>query len=139
MRLSLQTDYSLRSLMFLAMNPGRRNVDEIAAFFNISEPHVARVVNHLSKLGYIRSKRGVGGGIELGKDPQDITIGEIVAAVEGDVHLLECLGRQNVCLIEQSCKLKGVLATAERLQWDYLNTVRLCDVLPYAAPTDSAD
>lgn len=130
MRLSLQTDYSLRTLMFLAMKPGRQNVAEIARFFQISEPHVAKVVHHLAKLGYLRSVRGVGGGVELAKSPQDIAIGEIVAAVEGQTHLLDCLGHDNVCVIERACKLKGVLAHAERLQRDYLNSVRLSDVLP---------
>jgi Rrf2 family nitric oxide-sensitive transcriptional repressor len=132
MRLSLQTDYSLRTLMYLAMNPGRRHVADIAAFFRISEAHVAKVVNHLSRTGYIRSHRGVGGGVELARPPEAISIGEIVTAVEGDVHLLDCLGMENVCVIEQGCKLKGVLAQAERLQRNYLNSVRLSDVLPYS-------
>lgn len=130
MRLSLQTDYSLRTLMFLAMKPGRRNIAEIAQFFQISEPHVAKVVHHLAKLGYLRSIRGVGGGVELAKAPEDITIGEIVSAVEGQTHLLDCLGHENVCVIERACKLKGVLSHAERLQRDYLNSVRLSEVLP---------
>jgi Rrf2 family transcriptional regulator, nitric oxide-sensitive transcriptional repressor len=132
MKLSLQTDFSLRTLMYLAMKPGRRNVAEIAQFFQISAGHVAKVVNHLSRMGYIRSIRGVGGGIELAKSPEAITIGEIVAAVEGDVHLLDCVGMDNVCVIERTCKLKGVLAQAERIQRDYLNSVRLSDVLPFA-------
>jgi Rrf2 family nitric oxide-sensitive transcriptional repressor len=132
MKLSLQTDYSLRTLMYLAMTPGRRNVAEIAQFFQISEPHVAKVVNHLSRRGYIRSIRGVGGGVELAKTPEEITIGEIVTAVEGEIHLLDCLAMENVCVIERTCQLKGVLAHAERIQRDYLNSVRLSDVQPFA-------
>ncbi len=134
MQLSLQTDYSLRSLMFLATHAGRRNVAEIAQFFRISEGHVAKVINHLSRLGYIRSIRGVGGGVELARSPDQITIGEIVAAVEGQQHLLDCVGMDNVCVIERSCKLKGVLAKAERIQREYLNSVRLSDVLPFLPP-----
>jgi Rrf2 family transcriptional regulator, nitric oxide-sensitive transcriptional repressor len=134
MQLSLQTDYSLRTLMFLAVQPGRRRVAEIAAFFGISEGHVAKVVNHLARMGYIRSIRGVGGGIELARSPGEITIGEVVALVEGQTHLLDCVGMENVCVIERSCKLKGVLAKAERIQREYLNSVRLSDVLPFAPP-----
>lgn len=134
MRLSLQTDYALRSLMFLAVQPGRRNIAEIATFFGISEGHVAKVVNHLARMGYIRSVRGVGGGIELAKSPNDITIGEVVSSVEGGMHLLDCVGMDNVCVIERACKLKGVLAKAEALQRDYLNSVRLSDVLPFGPP-----
>ncbi len=120
--------------MFLAVHPGRRRVKEVADFFQISESHVAKVVNHLSRNGYILSSRGVGGGIELAKRPGEITIGAVIAAVEGTQHLLECVGKSNVCVIEQACKLKGVLAKAEQIQRDYLNSVSLQDVLPFGAP-----
>ena len=136
MKLSLQTDYSLRTLMYLAVHPGRANIASLAAFFAISEAHVAKVVHQLGKLGYIRSIRGSGGGLELAKSPEDISIGEIVQAVEGTAHLLECLGTANVCVIQKGCKLLGVLAEAERIQRDYLLGVRLSDVLPFSpSPT----
>jgi Rrf2 family nitric oxide-sensitive transcriptional repressor len=134
MPLSLQTDYSLRTLMFLAVHPGRRHVKEVADFFQISESHIAKVVNHLSRTGYISSSRGVGGGIELARSPHEITIGAVISAVEGTQHLLECVGKSNVCVIEQTCKLKGVLAKAEQIQRDYLNSVSLQDVLPFGTP-----
>lgn len=135
MKLSLQTDYSLRTLMYLAIQPGRRHVAEIAACFGISEAHVAKVVNHLARMGYIRSIRGVGGGIELARAPEDISVGEIVNAVEGDMHLLDCVVLEKVCVIERSCKLKQVMAKAEQIQRDYFNSVRLTDVLPFDMPT----
>lgn len=135
MRLSLQTDYSLRTLMFLAVTPGRRNIAEIARQFGISEGHVAKVVNNLSRRGYIRSVRGVGGGIELAKPPDDISIGEVVSAVEGETRLMQCLETSDFCLIEQSCKLKGVFARAEQIQSEYLNSVRLSDVIPFTLPS----
>ena len=85
------------------------------------------------RLGYVRSIRGIGGGIELGKPADQITLGEVIAAFEGDVHLLECLGRDGVCVIESYCKLKKVLATAENVQRQYLKSVTLHDVLPSRA------
>jgi Rrf2 family nitric oxide-sensitive transcriptional repressor len=134
MRLSLQTDYSLRTLMYLASRPGRQTVANVAEFFQISLTHVGKVVNHLARLGYVRSIRGIGGGLELAKSPDDITIGEIVRAVEGNVHLLECLGIENVCVIQKHCKLRTVLNRAEQIQIDYLNSIRLTDVLPFGPP-----
>jgi Rrf2 family nitric oxide-sensitive transcriptional repressor len=132
MRLSLQTDYALRTLMFLASKKGRQRttIAAVAGFFQISEPHVAKVVNQLARLGFVRSVRGAGGGIELGKDAANIRLGEVVLAFEGNMHLLECVGTENVCVIQKHCKLKTVLDKAERLQVDYLNEVRLADVLP---------
>jgi Rrf2 family nitric oxide-sensitive transcriptional repressor len=130
MRLSLQTDYALRTLMYLGATRDRATVTEVADYYRISEAHVAKVVNQLSRLGYIRSLRGVGGGIELARAPEAIRLGEVILAFEGNLHLLECVGTEGVCVIESICKLRGVLARAERLQLEYLNGVTLLDVLP---------
>jgi Rrf2 family transcriptional regulator, nitric oxide-sensitive transcriptional repressor len=132
MRLALQTDYALRILMFLASKKGRQRatIAAVAGFFRISEAHVAKVVNQLARLGFVRSVRGAGGGIELGQDAARIRLGEVLMAFEGNMHLLECVGTENVCVIQQHCKLKNVLAEAERLQFEYLNEVRLTDVVP---------
>ena len=134
MRLSLQTDYSLRTLMFLAARPDRQTIKAVADFFQISLTHVGKVVNQLARLGYVRSIRGIGGGLEIARSPDEITIGEVVRAVEGNVHLLECIGMENVCVIQKHCKLRTVLDRAERIQMDYLNSVRLSDVLPFGLP-----
>jgi Rrf2 family nitric oxide-sensitive transcriptional repressor len=134
MRLALQTDYSLRTLMFLAARPGRHTVADVAGFFRISETHVGKVVHQLARLGFVRSIRGIGGGLELARSADDITIGEVIQAVEGNVHLLECISMPNVCVIQQHCKLRTVLDRAERIQVDYLKSVRLSDVLPFGQP-----
>ncbi|HEY3963320.1 MAG TPA: Rrf2 family transcriptional regulator [Planctomycetaceae bacterium] len=132
MRLALQTDYALRTLMFLASKKGkpRATIADVAGFFQISDAHVAKVVNQLARLGFVRSVRGAGGGIELGKTAANIRVGEVVLAFEGNMHLLECVATENVCIIQKHCKLRNVLAKAERLQFEYLNDVRLADVLP---------
>ena len=130
MRLSLQTDYALRTLMYLAATPERATVKDIAEYFRISADHLAKVAGQLNRLGYIRAVRGLGGGLELARAPAVITVGEVVAAFEGNVHLLECVGQQGVCVIESFCKLRGVLAEAERVQAEYLQSVTLADVLP---------
>lgn len=130
MRLAMQTDYALRTLMYLAGLPGRATVTQVAELFQISANHVAKVVNQLARLGYVRSIRGVGGGIELARDPEQIRVGEVVLAFEGGMHLLECTATENVCTIQSFCKLLGVLAEAERLQVEYLNSITLAEVVP---------
>jgi len=134
MKLALQTDYSLRTLMFLAARPGRQTVAGIASFFQISETHVGKVVNQLARLGHIRSIRGIGGGLELARSPDEITVGEVIRGVEGVVHLLDCIGMEDVCVIQRHCKLRTVLDRAERIQLEYLNSVTLAQVLPFGPP-----
>lgn len=130
MRLTTSTDYALRTLMYLATIAERATAAQVAQLYGISTNHMAKVVNQLSRLGYIRSVRGIGGGIELAKKPTDISLGEVIEAFEGNMHLLECVSTDDVCAIESFCKLKGVLAEAERVQLNYLNSVTLADVTP---------
>jgi Rrf2 family nitric oxide-sensitive transcriptional repressor len=130
MRLTTHTDYALRTLMYLTARSGRATIAQVAELFDISAHHVAKIVNLLARLGYIRCIRGVGGGIELARRPEDVRLGDLIEALEGDMHLLECVGVDNVCTLESFCKLKGALAEAERVQIEYLNGVTLRDVTP---------
>mgnify|MGYP003662911083 CR=1 FL=1 len=116
--------------MFLATRGERSNVADVANLFGISTNHVAKVVNLLARSGYVRSTRGIGGGIELAVAPELISIGEVIDTMENDTHLLSCVGSDDSCLIHSFCKLKGVLSEAERVQQEYLHGVTLADVLP---------
>ena len=131
MRLALHTDFALRTLMFLAGRDGRANIGEIAEFFGISKDHLAKVAQRLAREGFVRSIRGVGGGLELSRPADDISVGEVIERFEGSLHLLDCAAMENVCRIERRCGLRPVLIEVERIQRDYLNSVRLSDV---AAP-----
>jgi Rrf2 family nitric oxide-sensitive transcriptional repressor len=130
MRLTTYTDYALRTLMFLASSGERGTVADVANLFGISASHVAKVVNQLARLGYVRSIRGIGGGIELARPPEAIRLGTLIESLEGNMHLLECVDADNLCAIQPFCRLKGVLAEAERLQMEYLNTLTLLDIVP---------
>src|SRR3954452_21162516 len=136
MRLSLQTDYALRTLLFLATRTGRTTVADVAGFFGISAHHVGKVVHQLGRLGYVRNHRGPGGGIELAREPGAITVGRVILDFEGNMLLLDCVAAPGQCVIQPGCTLRGVLAEAERLQMDYLNRITLEALLP--TPLDLA-
>jgi Rrf2 family nitric oxide-sensitive transcriptional repressor len=138
MRLTNHTDYSLRTLMYLATTRRRITIDDVANLFGISANHVAKVVNHLARCGYVRSIRGIGGGIELAMSPEEISVGAVITSC-GGTQLLECVSIENVCVIQSFCKLKGVLAEAERIQMDYLNSIKLTDIVPQKRQLDSID
>ena len=129
MQLALHTDYALRSLIYLSGKPGRATVADIAGYFQISRDHVAKVIQRLARLGFVRSIRGQGGGVEMARDADDISVGEVIHAMEGKTHLLDCVASEGVCVIERNCKLKGVLARAESLQMEFLYSVKLSDVI----------
>lgn len=130
MKLALQTDYALRVLMYLGTEQRRCTIQEITEFFDISKDHLSKVVQRLARAGVIRSIRGVGGGLELLRSAQSISIGSIVELMEGSMHLLDCVSSDEViCVIQPGCRLRKVLDKAERVQMEYLNSVTLADVI----------
>lgn len=130
MRLALHTDYALRTLIYLATRPGRTTVAEVAEFHQISVHHIGKVVNELGRLGVVRSHRGPGGGLELARPASEISVGEIILAFESTTVLLDCLARPDVCVVQPSCRLRGVLAEAERRMMSYLKGVTLEELIP---------
>jgi len=75
--LTLFTDYALRSLLYLTWHAGRPcTVDEVAGYFRISADHVTKVMQHLARQGYVRSRRGRRGGAVLARAAEEIRLGD---------------------------------------------------------------
>jgi Rrf2 family nitric oxide-sensitive transcriptional repressor len=113
MRLTTFSDYALRVLMYAAAAEDRLiTIEETAKTYNISRAHLMKVVNILTRTGYIRSVRGRSGGFTLAKPPQDINLGAVVRATEPDFALVECFAPGNQCIITKRCQLPNVLNEA---------------------------
>lgn len=130
MRLTLQTDYALRTLLYLASTTDRPTVGSIAAFYGVSEHHLGKVIHQLGKLGFVRNRRGPGGGIELARASREVKVGAVIRAFEGSTHLLDCIETPGVCVIQPSCRLRGVLAEGERRMFGYFDGVTLAELVP---------
>ncbi|MEK5184984.1 Rrf2 family transcriptional regulator [Solibacillus sp. FSL R5-0691] len=132
MRLTVYTDYSLRTLMYLGVR-GRENlvtIQEIANAYQISKNHLMKVTHDLGKHGYIETIRGRGGGIRLALEPEQINIGDVVRKTEDDFHLVECFNPEgNLCKISPECRLKFALHEALTAYLAVLDTYTLADVL----------
>ena len=116
MRLTQFTDYSLRVLIYLALQPDERTtIDQLTNAYDVSRHHIRSVVHHLAKLGYIDSIQGKGGGITLALEPAQVSIREIIESTENDFHIVECFNSQgNACPIEPICVLKQALSEASK-------------------------
>lgn len=114
MRLTTFTDYCLRVLLYVAAQPGRRaTIAQVAAAFDVSEHHLVKVVHFLGRQGWLRNVRGKGGGLELGKPPAQIRIGDVVRDAEGDAMPAQCFGDPGGnCAIGSVCRLRGALDEA---------------------------
>ncbi len=135
MRLTTFTDYALRVLMYAAAQDGRLiTIEETAQLYGISRAHLMKVVNQLTRAGYLKAVRGRSGGLSLGMRPERIRLGDIARATEPDFALVECFGSDDRCLIAPRCRLRGVLDAALSAFLQVLDAHTLADVL--LAPED---
>lgn len=89
MRVSTRGDYASRALLSLALRGGDTpvSVRDIAERTGLPQPYLEQILLALKGAGLVRSKRGVGGGYVLAHDPADISLGDIVSAVDGPITL----------------------------------------------------
>lgn len=115
MRLTAFTDYGLRVLMRLAVEPDRTiTTEEIAEEHGISRNHLVKVVRDLAEAGFVNTRRGGGGGMMLARPAEDITIGEVVRWLEARHALVECFRADGgSCILNPGCRLKSRLRRAE--------------------------
>jgi Rrf2 family iron-sulfur cluster assembly transcriptional regulator len=105
MKVSTRGDYAARALLSLALHGSDRptSVKEIAERTNLPQPYLEQILLSVKGAGLVRSKRGVGGGYVLARPPEQITLADIVAAVEGpqlplDEHPDHCEGH---CVLQE--------------------------------------
>ncbi len=88
-------------------------LSEISRAEEIPEKFLAKIFQSLSKAGIVRSHRGVRGGFTLAKDPEKITIKEVLEAIQGPYHLMKCIADPSLCKRSDSCPLRELLLIAE--------------------------
>ncbi|ODU49410.1 MAG: BadM/Rrf2 family transcriptional regulator [Thiobacillus sp. SCN 63-374] len=127
MRLTVYTDYALRTLMYLASHRDRLvTISEIADVHGISKNHLMKVVYQLGLTGMVETVRGRNGGLRLNREPADINIGEVVRNTETDFNMAECFDPSgNQCLYSPACALKDVLQSATAAYLSKLDKVTL--------------
>lgn len=131
MRLTAFTDYSLRVLIYVAIQPrSRGTIADVARTFEISENHLTKVVHFLGKTGYLVNVRGRGGGIELARPPSAINIGDVVRHAEGPAVPAACFEEDSaLCAIARVCRLRGVLGEAVQAFYAVLDRYTLEDLV----------
>ncbi|BBB65676.1 DNA-binding protein [Undibacterium sp. YM2] len=131
MRLTAFTDYTLRTLMYLAQHEDRLvTIQEIAELHSISKSHLTKVVHQLGMSNMVETIRGRNGGLKLNLPPEKINIGDVVRNAESDFDMAECFDRHsNTCSYSGACILKGVLSRATDSYLSVLDAVTLADLV----------
>jgi FeS assembly SUF system regulator len=116
LRLNRITDYAIVVLAQMAREPERLvTAPQLAHDSAVPTPTVAKVLKDLAREGVLASERGAHGGYRLARAPAEITVLEIIRALEGPVSLTACVdGTEGLCDVESLCPMRG--------NWDRVNS-----------------
>ena len=132
-KVSTRGDYASRALLSLTLHPGKAgptSVRDIAERTGLPQPYLEQILLALKGAGLVRSKRGVSGGYVLARDPAEITLGQIVSAVDGPIAAGD-FGephQNGACDHEGQCVLLTVWADVGEHMREHLDTFTLADI-----------
>ncbi len=114
MQITRQADYAVRAVLHLARTGDQRTATSmIAAEQRIPPSFLAKIISQLSIAGLLHTSRGARGGVTLARDAKDITLLEVVEAIDGPIQLNECVGNNGTCSFEDDCPLRPVWCDAQ--------------------------
>ena len=131
LRLSKSTDYGIRILAQLARDEQgvTRNAREVAEDLYLPVPMVSKVMKSLARAGVLESHRGPGGGFSLSHRPDDLSVADMIAALEGPVALTECQVGPSLCRHEGNCSVQEPWSVINRSVRNTLATIKLSDLI----------
>lgn len=109
MLITRATEYAIRAVLFLAKQPRGEVVfkKDICRTQNITPAFLTKIFQPLIKVGIVGSQRGVGGGFYLLKNPEEVTLLEVIQAQEGPLYLNQCLIEEGACERDVFCPVHG--------------------------------
>lgn len=115
MQITRQADYAVRAMAYLTqLGPERRAAtSQIAQEKQIPPSFLAKIVSQLSVAGLLNTSRGARGGVSLAKTPDEISLLDVVEAIDGPILLNECVGDSSDCTFGESCAIKTVWCDAQ--------------------------
>jgi Rrf2 family protein len=124
-----KTEYAIRALSELASDPGRRmTANQVAQRQEIPPKYLPQIVSELSQAGLLHSVRGYGGGIRLGRPAHEITLMQVIEAVQGPPILVDCQFGAGECPLKEDCNIRAIYDRALRAMRKELENARLSEV-----------
>lgn len=115
MQITRQADYAVRAVLYLAQRgtSQRAATSQVAEEQHIPPSFLAKIISQLSIAGLLHTSRGARGGVTLARDPKDITLLEVIEAIDGPIQLNECIGEGGSCTFDENCPLKPIWCEAQ--------------------------
>jgi Rrf2 family protein len=115
MQITRQADYALRAMLYLSrMEPETRAAtSQIADIQQIPPSFLAKIISQLSIAGLIHTSRGARGGVSLARNPEDISVLDVVESIDGPIALNECTHGTGSCPFGEDCPLQPLWCGAQ--------------------------
>lgn len=130
MKLTKQTDYAFRILMFCAAGGDRLSrVTDISKVYGASEPFLFKILQPLVEAGIVETVRGRNGGIRLARPANEITLSEVIRLTEDTFDMAACFDTQSrECPLVDNCRLTSALREALDAFFDVLSRTTIADL-----------
>lgn len=131
MKLSTRGRYGLRAICYIAENQdkGYISVSEISEKLNLSENYLEQLVRMLKKDSLIKSSRGPKGGYKINKNLDEITIGQILRSLEGDMTTSECVSGKVIC--DEKCDAYDLFTKLDYLINSAIDSITLENIVKH--------
>lgn len=117
MQITRQADYALRAILYLARRyddkTERAPTSQIAEEQEIPPSFLAKIISQLSIAGLINTSRGAHGGVKLARNPKDISLLDVVEAIDGPITLNECVADPSECAFGDNCPIHKIFCEAK--------------------------
>jgi Rrf2 family protein len=141
MLMSMQTDYALRVLLDIAANWPSAGVAtrELAERQHVPRVFLTKIVAQLASNGFLRTQRGKGGGVMLGRNPEQINILDVVEMFEGRLRATTCTASEEACVFGGNCAIRHLWMGGEENLRSYLSATTLADLVERDSQTHRND
>ncbi len=128
LRLSKLADYGCQVMAFMARDRAVHSANEVANGLGMAVPTVSKILKMLARDGLVGSVLGAKGGYTLSRYPKDISIAEIIHAMDGPISITECSSTSK-CERESYCSTKGKLQRINHIIQEALDKVSLAEMI----------
>ncbi len=130
LKLSKRADYGLIALKHLAVHPheGSVSAKEIASCYGIPIPLMSKVLQTLSREGFLAAEHGTRGGYRLARDPREISALAVIRAIDGPIILTSCFTEHGECDQSQLCSVREPLRRVHEGILDLLDGITITDM-----------
>lgn len=138
LRLSRLSEYAFMMLTVLGKSPGKLcSASDLAAQVFLEPPTASKVLKLLARSGLVDSVRGAHGGYRLSRSPDEISVADVIAAIDGPLAMTECSIEGGSCAQEDHCTLRPNWQIITGAIVDTLENVCLTDLLGDLSSSDS--